>query len=213
MEEEQGYPSSDKESNVSNDKTTEHSSTLKSSNPAWIKLKELGLDAELPKPVDKLPESSEETVEKLPEIVETTSEPLETEELSAFGRWLTSLAEPSVDPQPVVHIETSGDLVSTTEESKAIEVNTPEVSTPVKSSNKVKDKKKKKKRKKKKKKATQTDDAVLLSEGIYSETLAELLVSQGHIDEAIQMYDKMRLKYPEKSRLFAAKIAELIKKA
>lgn len=70
----------------------------------------------------------------------------------------------------------------------------------------------KSKKKKKKKKKRPYDSGVVLSDDIFSETLADLLASQGHFRQAIQMYEKMRLIYPEKSRFFAAKIEELNKK-
>ena len=70
----------------------------------------------------------------------------------------------------------------------------------------------KRKKKKKKKKKRPGDSGVVLSDDIFSETLADLLASQGHYRQAIHMYEKMRLIYPEKSRFFAAKIEELNKK-
>jgi len=46
---------------------------------------------------------------------------------------------------------------------------------------------------------------------IISEPLAEILTSQGHLDDAKKMYEQLMLKYPEKSSYFAAKINGLIK--
>lgn len=46
---------------------------------------------------------------------------------------------------------------------------------------------------------------------IISEPLAEILTSQGHLDDAKKMYEQLMLKYPEKSIYFAAKINSLIK--
>ncbi len=45
--------------------------------------------------------------------------------------------------------------------------------------------------------------------GIASETLAKLYEAQGLIDKAIKVYQLLKLKYPEKSAFFAAKIKEL----
>ncbi len=44
---------------------------------------------------------------------------------------------------------------------------------------------------------------------VASETLAELLVSQGNLEKAIQMYQQLSLKMPKKKKYFAAKIKEL----
>jgi len=49
------------------------------------------------------------------------------------------------------------------------------------------------------------------SKNIISEALADLLVSQGHLDDAKKMYEHLMVKYPEKSSYFAAKINQLIK--
>lgn len=69
-----------------------------------------------------------------------------------------------------------------------------------KSKSKSKDKKKKKEKKKSKK-------AKKLS--IISETLASLLVKQGHKKKAIKMYKELSLKNPEKNSYFAAQIDKL----
>jgi len=49
-------------------------------------------------------------------------------------------------------------------------------------------------------------------EGLVSETLAELLARQGHIQKAISMYEKLGLIFPEKSHFFAQKIEKLKRK-
>ncbi len=49
----------------------------------------------------------------------------------------------------------------------------------------------------------------VMRERIASETLAEILLSQGHRDLAIQMYEKLRLLNPEKNSFFAEKIRNL----
>jgi len=48
-----------------------------------------------------------------------------------------------------------------------------------------------------------------LSNSIVSETLASLLVKQERYDKARDMYQKLSLKYPEKSHIFAAEIEKL----
>ncbi len=67
----------------------------------------------------------------------------------------------------------------------------------------------KKKKKKKKKKKSKHSDSLKSKPGVISEPLAELLASQGHIGESIEMYQQLSLKYPEKSGFFAAKIENL----
>jgi hypothetical protein len=46
-------------------------------------------------------------------------------------------------------------------------------------------------------------------DGIISEALASLLVQQGHNEKALSMYERLTLKYPEKSTYFAAQIENL----
>lgn len=53
------------------------------------------------------------------------------------------------------------------------------------------------------------DDSTIENEEVASETLADLLALQGQKSKAIKMYQTLSLKFPEKSRLFADKIAEL----
>ena len=49
-------------------------------------------------------------------------------------------------------------------------------------------------------------------ETLVSEALADLLASQGHVERAIEMYEKLRLTIPEKSVFFAQKIKALDQK-
>jgi hypothetical protein len=42
-----------------------------------------------------------------------------------------------------------------------------------------------------------------------TETLAQLYLQQGAFDKAVQAYEILRLKYPEKSAIFAAQILEI----
>lgn len=69
--------------------------------------------------------------------------------------------------------------------------------------------------KKKTKKKSEADKLAELSllenDEIISETLAELLVTQDQKEKAIVMFEKLRLKFPEKSSLFAARIENLKK--
>ncbi len=74
----------------------------------------------------------------------------------------------------------------------------------------------KKKRKKKKKKPSQVEisakESITKNNEIVSETLATILTSQGHFDQAIGMYKKLIHLHPEKQEYFNDKIDELEKK-
>jgi hypothetical protein len=66
--------------------------------------------------------------------------------------------------------------------------------------------KKSKKYKKDRIKSEKSKVDLTLNPEIVSETLADLLASQGHFDEANEMYRQLGIKYPEKSSYFASKL-------
>lgn len=53
--------------------------------------------------------------------------------------------------------------------------------------------------------------SVAENKDVISETLARLLAKQGYRDKAINMYERLRLAFPEKSAYFAAEIEKLKK--
>jgi len=53
------------------------------------------------------------------------------------------------------------------------------------------------------------ETSLTLKEEVISETLAKLLAKQGHKQEAIGMYEKLMLKFPEKGSTFASAIEKL----
>ncbi len=66
-----------------------------------------------------------------------------------------------------------------------------------------------KKDKKKKKKGKKYGESQEVSDEIISEQLADLLASQGHFMQSIDMYERLSLKNPEKSSFFADKIESI----
>lgn len=79
--------------------------------------------------------------------------------------------------------------------------------------NPLKEKTKKKKNKKPKQKLKKKSgrEKKKKNKDLVSEPLADLLASQGHIEEAVEMYQKLSLIIPEKSAFFAAKIDKIQK--
>jgi len=56
-----------------------------------------------------------------------------------------------------------------------------------------------------------SEKSITLPSGIISENLAGIMLKQGKTDKAIEIYEKLILKYPQKKAYFASKIEELKK--
>jgi hypothetical protein len=157
-------------------------------------------EAEDQKPEGELPKKEERNtledhVVKPPESSFETESDTE-EELSDFVKWLKRRQMKHTDDETVSRKDIGSDGAEQTDAPKA------EVDKTVKK-DKPKDGKKKKK---KKKKDVRKAGEIELQPDIASETLADLLASQGHLEEANEMYKRLSLLYPEKSSYFASKI-------
>lgn len=161
---------------------------------------ELEVDDVLPKPEDLLPPSlrPETEIVKIPEVQPETEPAEESSEMS-FGAWLKKLdksAKPvfteevrATAEEPVLPSEhKSNDLIDKfIKEQPRIN---PQKTTFYNPANMAK-------------KSVQESDEFI------TETLARIYVKQGNISKAIRAYQKLSLKFPEKTAYFAALIEEL----
>jgi hypothetical protein len=129
-----------------------------------------------------LPEDDESNMERVKSSVQKSIEISESsQETSSFTNWLLKLHGPHVDPK-------TEKIDSKVQESSE---NTP---VKVKTKDQVK---------------SIAEQSLLWDDEIITETLAEILASQGHNSRAIEMYRKLMVKFPEKNTTFAAKIKNL----
>ncbi len=129
-----------------------------------------------------LPEDDESNMERVKSSVQKSIEISESsQETSSFTNWLLKLHGPHAGPK-------TEKIDSKVQESSE--------HTPVKTKNKDQVK-------------SIAEQSLLWDDEIITETLAEILASQGHNSRAIEMYRKLMVKFPEKNTTFAAKIKNL----
>jgi len=132
--------------------------------------------------------------------VESSSKKMIQEE--SFSSWLMSLKGMPVKPIESEPLEK--------EKSKNASKGTKK-NLKKKKGKKVKSKKKNSKKKKAKKDKLQKkiNSSLERKSAVVSETLAEMMANQGHINQAIDIYQQLSLIYPEKSSYFADQIKKL----
>jgi len=140
------------------------------------------------------------------ELSSNDSEELQPTPKQSFSSWLKQLKSPTNTVKEAKEIIVEKPKKESKKESKK------ERKKEAKNTSKKSSKKKEKKSKKEKKgKAKEIAKKSITERGdIISETLAELLATQGYKEKAIKMYGKLSHYYPEKSKLFKAKINELL---
>lgn len=172
--------------------------------------------ADLPQPPASRIFSSMEQDKYIPQVPGEDTDPDTGYHPSSFIRWLRSRPvkqddQPIVEPRPArLHQASPPQLI------RPEETDTAEERKAVKGRKKDKKDKKKKKKDKKQHKKEALEAFIYKSldepEGLVSETFAALLAEQGHHDKAIQMYERLGLRYPEKSSFFASVIEDLKKR-
>lgn len=168
---------------------SEQSSKEPEQTPADIKGQEKsGTTAEA---VEMEKRSTASTVNKTADISSKPKSKIESGELDDFTLWLNSLGATEKNTLP--------------ESGKS--------DTP-KSKKKAKSKKKKSGKSKKKKDEIKEkiEESVTDKDEIVSRSLAELYEKQGYFGKAIEMYEKLSLKFPQKSAFFADQIQKLKEK-
>lgn len=158
---------------------------------------------------EKIKETHEEKLEEKPILKVEDKAPTMTgshinevaneEFLSPFAMWLGNL-------KPIDQ-EKDKDTKTTKKKKKKKS----KTKTKVDLKSKKKKKKKKKRDSKKGRLRAQIESSVIQKGDIISEPLAQILAMQGHKENAIEMYKKLSLIFPEKSSFFASQIEKINK--
>lgn len=126
------------------------------------------------------------------------------EDLSSFSAWLSSLKTETTEIANDVSID-----LDSQKKPKKNKGKKSKKEKKIKLKRKTSNKKKKDKNKKKHKLQHKIDASLERKPLVVSETLAKMMANQGHITEAIDIYNQLILLYPEKSSYFADQIKKL----
>ncbi len=178
-------------------------------------------DADLPQPPASRIFSSMEQDKYTPQLPGEDTDPDTGYHPSSFIRWLRSRSANQEEQSPAGSLPVKQQQSSHARLVRPEETDLPGIDIAgerkeLKAHKKDKKTKKKKKKDKKQRKKEALEAFIYKSldepEELVSETFAALLAEQGHRDKAIQMYEKLRLRYPEKSSFFASTIEDLKKR-
>jgi hypothetical protein len=164
----------------------------------------LTLDIE---PVEDVPSADEEKLSdtrnlkpEVPVVTADKPEPGNTgtfaDDTHSFNDWLTLIETPAPSEQSGLEVENPGETKARDQGliEKFIETN-PRILP----------------RQDSKPHVDISEDSVKEHDGIFTDTLARIYVKQGYYNKALFAYEKLILKYPEKSGYFAAQIEEIKK--
>ncbi|WP_439183942.1 tetratricopeptide repeat protein [Carboxylicivirga taeanensis] len=127
------------------------------------------------------------------ELKESINPEEKKDESHSFSDWLTMLRHAPVEPQEQPVKKKSQQIID-----NFLRIETPKIVPPVKQQTETEP-------------PTEPTEEVDNGDDLLSETLANIYIRQKHYDKAIGIYEKLRLKYPEKNVYFARRIDDLEK--